>query len=179
MEKLLLSTKIGDQESEIVKRPSPECRKMHDRKAGESQDVSCRRFFSRTINSQNESTDINDVTEEENDDCVNLEKFIATNFKVCRNACAIRVRKIVKRHLDTERFGVIQFSLENRKNPLQGLTTSGLDRSSDAFKMVKPSLHCVALSRENKAMFEFGQCKNVDKHAKEKELQELNGFFKR
>ena len=176
MAKLLVNTKIGDQESEIVRRPSPEYRKLWDGKAQELQDVSCGHFFTRTTNSQKTSTNNDGTTEEvHQDDYVNLQKLIATNFKACRNAYVIRVTKTVKRYLDTERFGMMEFSLEDRKRALHSLTTSGLDRSSDTFKVLKPLFHCMALSREKKAMFEFGQGDNMGKYVKEKELQELNG----
>ena len=76
----MASVNIGDQESEIVRTPSPECRKLWDRKSGELQDDSCGRFFARTTNSQITSANSDDATEEENDVCMNLQKFIATNF---------------------------------------------------------------------------------------------------
>ena len=44
---------------------------------------------------------------EKNNDCANLQKFVATNFKVFQNAYAIRSRKNVKRCLDTDRFGMM------------------------------------------------------------------------
>ena len=97
---------------------------------------------------------------------MNLQKFIVTNFKVCRNAHVIRVRKTLKRNLDTDRFGMMEFNLEGRKRILKGLTTSALDRSSDGFKVVKPLFYCMASSREKKTMFEFGQGNNLGKHAK-------------
>ena len=59
----------------------------------------------------------------------------------------IRVRKKVKRYVDTDRFGMIEFTLEDRKNALQCLTTSILDRSAYALKVVKQSFYCVALSK--------------------------------
>ena len=70
--------------------------------------------------------------------------------------------------MDIDRFGMIEFSLEDRKRVLQGLTTSWLDRTYDAFKVAKLLLHCMELSREKKEMFEFGQGNNMGKHAKEK-----------
>ena len=45
--------------------PLPEDRKLWDGKAGESQDISCDRFFARTTNSHNASTNSDSATEEE------------------------------------------------------------------------------------------------------------------
>ena len=85
-----------------------------------------------------------------------------------------KVRKIVKRNLDTDLFGMMQFTLEDRKRALYVLNASGLERSSNAFKVVKPLFHCMALNREKKESFEFDQGNNIGKHSKEKEIQELN-----
>ena len=176
MKKLLVESKTSDQEStETVKMPSPDYRTLWDGKAQELQDVSCGRFFTRTTNSQKTASTNNDSRTEEDDDYVTLQKFIAMNFKACRNAYVIRVTKTVKRYLNTERFGMTKFPLQDRKKALHDLTTNGLDRSSDTFKVVKPLFHCMALSREKKAMFEFGQGDNMGKYVKDKELQEVNG----
>ena len=175
MKKLLVETRISDQDTGTVRTPSPEYQKLWDGKAQELQDVSCGRFFTRTTNSQKTASTNNDSRTEEDDDYVTLQKFIATNFKACRNAYVIRVTKTVKRYLNTDRFGMTEFSLQDRKKALHGLTTSGLDRSSDSFKVVKTLFHCMALSREKKAMFEFGQGDNMGKYVKDKELQEVNG----
>ena len=61
----------------------PEHQKLWDGISGELQDDSCGRFFTRNNNSQNKSTNSDGVSEEENDDCMNFQKFIATNFKFC------------------------------------------------------------------------------------------------
>ena len=180
MGKLLVETKIGDQESEIVKRPSKAYQKLWEGKVVELQHVACGRFFTSTSHLDN-NTSINrdgTETEEGKKEDFNVQKFVALNFKNCRNSYVIRAKKTVQTYLETERFGMMEFPPEERKRALYWLTTSGLDRSSsEQFKVVKPLLHCMALSREKKSMVEFGQGDNMGKYVKEKELKGKNGML--
>ena len=178
MAKLLIETRIGDQESALVKRPSPDYRKLWEGKVSELQDISCGRFFTGTSPLQATSSNGDDTkTENRKVDSINLQKFVAMNFKLCRNAYVIRAKKTIQTYLETERFGMMEFPIDARKKALYSLTTTGLDRaSSDIFKVVKPLFQCMALNRETKkAMYEFSQGDNMGKYVKEKELKEING----
>ena len=176
MKKLLVETTIGDQESEKVMRPSKDYRKLWEGKVVQLQHVACGRFFT-SISHLNNTTNDNDGTETEEgkNDSINLQKFVALSFKNCRNSYVIRAKKTIQTYLETERFGMMEFPPDDRKRALYWLTTSGLDRTSEQFKVVKPLLHCMALSREKKSMQEFGQGDNMGKYVKEKELMEKNG----
>ena len=68
-----------------------------------------------------------------------------------------------------------QFPKSTRKEALYCLTNSGLDRSNDTFKVVKPLFQCMALNREKKGLYEFTQGDNMGKYVKEKEFKEIDG----
>ena len=163
--KLLIESSIGDEESEVRKVTSSDYRKLWEGKVSELQDVPCGRFYT-GMDTKNDVAGTK--TKEENDDSYNLQKFVAINFKVCRNAYVIRVKKTIQTYLDTERFGMMQFSKLTRKEALYWLTTSGLDRSSDTFKVVKPLFQSMALNREKKGLYEFTQGDNMGKYVKER-----------
>ena len=90
MAKLLIESRISDEESELVKRPSTDYRKLWEGKVSELQDVPCGRFYT-GMDTKNDVAGTK--TKEENDDSYNLQKFVAINFRICRNAYVIRVKK--------------------------------------------------------------------------------------
>ena len=110
-----MESSIGDEESEVRKVTSSDYRKLWEGKVSELQDVPCGRFYT----GKDTKNDVAATkSKEENDDSYNLQKFVAINFKVCRNAYVIRVKKTIQTYLDTDRFGMMQFSKLTRKEAL-------------------------------------------------------------
>ena len=70
---------------------------------------------------------------------------------------------------------MMEFPKDARKQALYCLTTTGIDRASNTFKVVKPLFQCMALNREKKALYEFTQGDNMGKYVKEKEFKEIDG----
>ena len=106
--------------------------------------------------------------------CISI-RLVAIGIRTSRNEYVVRTKKTIKSFLKTDRFGMKNYGIEQRKRALYDLTQDGLVRLADNFKVVKPLLHAMSLKREQNAREQYGQSDNMGKYVRDKEFVELNG----
>ena len=64
--------------------------------------------------------------------------YVALEYQLVRNAYVLRAKQTIESYLETEKYGIADYTKEQRLKALFSSTESGLDRTLESFHVVKP-----------------------------------------
>ena len=106
-----------------------------------------------------------------------MKQHVFNNISVIRNHFVKRVKLTVDKFLHTERYGMEDYTYEQRLNALHRLTKNGLERSSSEYIITLPIFHAFSIDREMGKLHRNinSQCCLFSYKVKKEEFLDING----